>query len=387
MLAQVYCGLMVMVFLSTYAFVPTASSKPGSESGSQIFAGQRFQLAPQESQQTTTSAVTQDYASIRRTLERLEPLVAQKQTVKSDQCFFRNESVYPCVRELHKFHYLPPFPLALPHEAPPQEIRVPMVPYFGWVPVKETRGGLTTIRRWQSAAKSGELVSCKGILCKVIVHAIGNSQENILAVCDVFRMQEVVGTPDTCKAIAILSSKKNDYAWVKAVIGYKYTSRRQETIRDQELYHKIKSNYQVELGLILKTCQKALSAPPLELETLLLDAAFMTDNTLSHAGFFARTAPRESTVLKGGWRENITLIIEVTKKYIQRTLDTRPDVEFDIKISTTFLVSFLDTNEWIIANKSHKDAYRKAIKETLKIHLDNLCEHRKRPDSQTLLCL
>lgn len=182
-------------------------------------------------------------------------------------------SVYQCISELHKLHYLPPWPLALPGRTPHQGI---MAPYFGWVPVRETRRGAEIIMQWKAAARAGTLFDCKDLMCQVIVHAIGDTQEDILAVCDVIRVQETVGAPDRCKAIAMFLPGKIDDAWIHAIIGYKYTSRRDRGLEDFKLT--ISGKRVTELGLILRTSEKALSKSDLQLDTTFPDPDVLLDS-------------------------------------------------------------------------------------------------------------
>ena len=380
MFVKTYCRLIpICLLFMGHAF----GQDMRSSAGSQALGKQRFQLTLRERQNSSASAAAKEYAMMRQTPRRLQFLVVNKREVKEGECIFRETIFYRCIRELHKLHYLSPWPLVLPHKARPQGI---MAPYSRWVPVEETHQGLKTLIQWQAKAKAGELFDCQGNSCKVIVHGIGNTQERLLAACDILRVEDMVGVPHHCKPIAMFSSDNMNHAWVKAIIGYKYTSRRQDRIRD--FYYRIQRKRPADLSLILKACEKALSESDLKLNIRIMNRRALVDKTQSFAGVLGNAERRISPVLSR-WREKVGILIEVEKNDLQLHTDSQSDVEFHIAVSTTLRVNYHNTtreNDWHQPTEEQVIVYKMFIKKELEKYLSELCQAPRWQDSETLIC-
>lgn len=144
--------------------------------------------------------------------------VAKGEVGLRDKCDFGQDAGFECILSDEGVIYLPPYPIALPHN-------LPVLPRGGtvavrrWAPQDEVRDGAAKFARWKELALSGLPFDCDGPRCHVIVEALVPEQETSeisYAACEVTSMATRWAAPAACEQIAILHGS---HVWLNAIIG------------------------------------------------------------------------------------------------------------------------------------------------------------------------
>jgi hypothetical protein len=189
--------------------------------------------------------------------------------------------------------------------------------------------------------------------------------EDMLAVCDMIHQHRAKAElVQVCQPLAILTPE----IWLRAVVGYKYTSRRQFasvfafTIDSEDLNEKA----------VFDAGKQAMEAPPLALESA---KSRETGNyTLKFEEMF-----RESYLLGKSYRENLEISMNVWK----------PNNKNRISLSASVTLLIFKQNEiggFGIAHDMQWSLYEKKIQEKFHEELGKLCDNSGWDDSQQLKC-
>lgn len=311
----------------------------------------------------TSELVKQEYASTRHHIRRLRSMIQDKQAIRETICSFQHVETYPCINAWYQLHYLPPFPIALPPQVQNQGI---MSPRFGWVPVHDAHEGLSRVTEWKRAAQTRQIFDCNGRVCQLIIDFQNKMNESMLAVCDiVYQESATTQSIRACQPLALLTPD----IWVRAVIGYKYTSRRQfgEYLTFEIHAQGLDEQYVVDAS------EQAIASNPLALNNKRL---------IGDYGFIVTEKYRDSLILGKPWRENFTIIINVYKSGQANNI-------ISIAVIVTIEISkqndprsFTSPNQMIWVR-----SYKEAIQKNFKENLEKLCARPDWVDSQTLKCL
>jgi hypothetical protein len=312
-------------------------------------ANHRFQLGIYDE---TAASAQEDYNRHRRELAEFKG---------ARVCSFDKIDTYRCASSSNS--YLPPFPVALPFELPPSDAG--NTADFTWAPIGEVRNGRQSVTQWNSQADKGSLFNCADNLCSVIVHAVGSkSSTDTLAECRVTQANTVVGAPEDCRPVAIITS---DETWIRVVAGYLWE---EASIGLPDFDLQILHDPPLKIDNVLKVTQESLGGPPLGFET-----------QLSRSSLIAVASYRLSPVLKG-WRELITVRVDVDESY-------PPPPGVGLRLSTTLYVNRQNTDrpeDFHLPSEQQQHAYVEAIKAVLKAPLQSLCKKSIWKDSGTLSC-
>lgn len=240
-----------------------------------------------------------------------------------------------------------------------------MSPRFDWVPAHHTREGLALVTEWKRVARTGKRVDCEGERCRLIIDFQNKMNEDMLAVCDIIHQPHAkVELVQVCQPLAILTPE----IWLRAVVGYKYTSRRQFgsfftfTIASHDLDEKD----------VFDAGKQAMEAPPLALKS---NMGRETEKyTLRFEEMF-----RESHLLGKSYRENLEIYMNVWK----------PDRTNRISLIANVTLLIFKQNEiggFGIAKDMRRSLYEEKIQEKFHEELGKLCDNSGWDDSQQLKC-
>ncbi len=349
------CCLLLAVWIIGFGVAQADRLRAIPQHPSRVLMERGFQLALQEQSRVTSAMAATAYATMRRTIQRLNMLALQKQEVQKGECAFRRTQDYSCISELHKFHYLPPFPLALPHQVSP---RAMMGPYFAWIPMRETRGGAEIVTHWTRLAAAGTPFDCLDTACKVIIRFRNETRDDRLAVCDVLKAPDIIGHPENCQPVAIFAQEKEKETWVYAVIGYKYTSRRRAN-SPKDTFTII--NKDLTEGEILDGLTKDLQSSPLKLTVEIIGMAYLR----------AYAECRYSIILYKKFNKNWYYCIEID--IIVARAENSPEFRVRVQTELHAIEQNIKCQKYPSANAPQHNIYRDLIRKKLKTYLQSLC--------------
>jgi hypothetical protein len=200
-----------------------------------------------------------------------------------------------------------------------------------------------------------------------------------LAACEVAKIGARVGAAKFCRAIYWSGKKTEQFA---AVIG---TSAIGCRVGRPDFAIRIRGIGKESIPNVLSLAQQALAEKPL-----------MLDTQVNESDVLGISDHRVSPVLDGGYREVVTVRIDVKGGMVRDLVDPRSVDEVNdgspmvgTIVSTDMLVNKLNTDQksdWHLPSDAQQEAYLRGIKEALKARLSSICSDAAWLDDKTLSC-
>jgi len=283
-------------------------------------------------------------------------------------CEFGDIQEFRCYVTDWGVRYLPPFPTALPHRTPDlpgNEID------REWAPISEVYDGPKVLERWQQLARSGEPFDCKGPICHLIVQGVSkDNSETYYAVCQVAKVKAIVGAPEQCHQIIIVTKQT---IWLQAITGSSVVKHKVGLPDFTYTVHGVPPEYKLPSNdPVLKELQKAFQHTKIALISELYE-----ENTL-----IANASYRVSPILPG-WREIVTVRVD-----LRRTSWSEPAF-LGVTISTTLYVNRQNTDrpqDWQLPSEQQETQYLSEIRNRMKEALEALCIQTNWRNPDELIC-
>lgn len=287
----------------------------------------------------------------------------------NDRCplALRRRHVYgSCIEHKGDVFYLPPFQ-TLPLSKSLVLFLDEQKRYRDFVPIDQTVNGPETLSKWQTYARDGKLFDCEGPDCLTIVSTLNPEKgEKILALCPISNVKGVIGAPENCTEIVVLTHGK---PWILAIVR-SYMIQMALGLPDFDI--KIYSKPALRTDSVFGVIQDSLTAPPLMLFT----------ERHSPRTLIALASHRASPLLVG-WREWVTVRIDLD--YFR--YEEPPYL--GMTVSTTIYVNRQNTDrpsDWTLPSAQQQNMYVEEIRNKLTPRLSSLCRDHVWLDSSTLRC-
>jgi hypothetical protein len=227
---------------------------------------------------------------------------------------------------------------------------------FIFVPEKDTIDRLGIVARWRALAASGEPFDCDGSNCWVIVNSFSKqSPQNLMSLCQVVKTKSGISQPESCVP---LMTEIGDERYIVVEVA----SVPVPTAKGRPDFNlSINFKGQMKQDEIYTEIAKSLSNGPLSLST----------ETHTNQNYILATADdRASAVLRGSWRESITVRADVGPG------DGGVGADTGITISTTIYVNPQNTarpSDWSLPNAEQEKAFIREIRNQLTGEFGKLC--------------
>jgi hypothetical protein len=284
--------------------------------------------------------------------------VAAVNTGRFQSCL-QKPKILRCTRIEDGFQFFPPF---LPKtDANSQEVNSfnsSLWARYSWAREAQVKNGDSFIATLLQAAHSHALSNCEMDNCSLAISVPQLPNSERIELCTVEQVQNEVGPPHNCEAIA---ARYDAEWWVEVIDGVEPIS----------LPQGMSSVYRLDIvGLpraaIFSVLDRAIAGLPL----VMPNRAVKTDHILA-------IAPRRfSHILAGGWFEWPQILVEL-------------DDEFHVEISLDLIVNKQNTDDpadWHLPTDQQMEEYQKAIAESVTKALTAVCVGPRWEGTRELAC-
>jgi hypothetical protein len=259
------------------------------------------------------------------------------------------------------------------------------------VPVSQTLTGKAYISRLTDLQKQGAIFNClkEAGTCSTVIRA-GIQEEpvtEVLAVCEVYVIENRVSAPENCRTIAITGRPP----WILAAVEGARSLQQPPACPTDQGWGRPEAAFRLfaapdKKESIVNAVQAALSNEPFGFETQIL-----------RGGVVGRATRRLSPILTEGprYREIVTVRIDVEEARIPscgpgaRQKPPLPLPFFDLVISQTLFVNAQNTedpSDWHQPTASQSERYRQMIRQQVKSALTSACKMSAWRGETMMLC-